>query len=293
MHTSSIDILYQPELKAPLLVTGFRGWSDALGVATGLVGYLIRKLNGKRFAQISPDHFFRYDQNRPTVEIVNGAICSYKPPEGVFYAVTSPNMQRDLIIFRGDEPTLAWDLFAATLLDLCEKLGVDTVVSVGGLFDQVLHTDRVISAIVSTPALQQHLKRFGVVPAGYTGPTAVHTVVQAAGAVRKLDCYSLWCHCPIYIQNARHFGYISDLGSLLSYLGNFSLDVGELEMGWQTMLEKIDQMVAGNSEIQDIVNKIQSSATVGLAGSSPPSFAKGGKIIDLKDFLPPRAPEPE
>lgn len=291
MHASVIDILYRPKLKAPILITGFRGWSDALGIATGLVGYLILKLRGKQFAQISPGRFFHYDQDRPTVEIVNGTITSYKSPGGSFYAVKSPDMQRDLIIFRGDEPTLAWDLFSDTILDLCDKLGVDTIISVGGLFDQILHTNRMISALVSTPALQQPLKRFGVVPTNYTGPAAIHTVIHAAGTSRKLDCYSLWCHCPIYIQNAIHYGYISDLGSLLSHLGNFSLDVGELELNWQKILEKIDQMVANNSELQEIVNKIQFSASAVPPGSITPPHPKSGKVIDLKDFLPPRAPE--
>ena len=291
MHGNTVDILYRPKLKAPILIAGFRGWSDVLGVSTGLLAYLIRKLNSDRFARLSTDHFFQYDRERPSVTIEHGTINNYRPSGGSFYAVTSPDLQRDLIIFRGDEPGLAWDLFARTVFDLCEDLGVDTAISIGGVFDQVLHTERLISSIVSNPALLQPIKRFGVVPTSYSGPAAIHTVLQETGTARKLDCYSFWCHCPIYIQNARHYGYISDLGNLIAQLGDFNLDVGELELSWQKMVERIDHMVAQNEDLQEIVRKIESSSAHVPAGAVTPASVTDSNVIDLKDFLPPPAPE--
>jgi len=45
MREEGIHIEALPELQKPILIAGFGGWGNALDIATGMVGYVIRKFD--------------------------------------------------------------------------------------------------------------------------------------------------------------------------------------------------------------------------------------------------------
>lgn len=288
MKGSTLNYDSLPRLDRPLLIAAFAGWGNALSVATDMAAYLVTALKAKKFAHIDPDMFYRYDETRPQVSILQGRLTGFSMPGGSLFAARTGMDQRDVVIFKGEEPSLSWNLFVQTLFSLCQKLKVDTIITLGSMFDQIRHTERVISGIASTDKLHDLLAKNSVAPISYQGPSAIHSIIQAQGPQNGYGCMSLWCHCPFYVQCAQHFGYLSKLGELLSSLGGFELNLDHLNRSWTKLKEQIADLIAGNPELQNMIKKMKEtgSSVPGPAMGKTPE--KGGKVVDLRGFLPSR-----
>ena len=287
MENQGIHIKELPELNQPLLIAGFDGWGNALDLSRAMASYLIRKLEAKYFAKINPDLFYRYDENRPIAKIKQGTIKNVSLPNGSFYAVRNAPDERDLVILKASEPSLSWLNFADELFSLCQKLGITTVITLGSMYDNVLHTDRIISGITSNEEILAKLKQWHVIPIDYHGPSAIHALIQSEGQKRGFQCISLWCHCPYYLQGATHFGLLSQLALLLSSVGEFKLDTEELETSWKELNRQIQGLVSKNPEFQSMINELRKAKVRGSWASLKESEKKGSNVISLKDFLKP------
>jgi len=287
MTSQGFQISELPELKTPLLIAGFGGWGNALDISRGMADYLIRKLEARQFASIDPDVFFRYDALRPEVDIKEGLMVRFDPPSGSIYVAHPDAGPNDLVLLEADEPNIQWNRFAKELFSLCKKLGVNTVITLGSMYDNVLHSDRIISGIASHEYTLFRLKQKGVVPVSYQGPGAVHSMLQFEGLKQGFQCISLWCHCPYYLQNTKHYGLLSHLAGVLSFIGEFELDTQDLETRWKTIESQIGEVIENSSELQTMIDNIRKAKVRGTWQDLKKS-TKGEKVIDLSDFLPPR-----
>ncbi len=281
MFEETIQIQQMPELIDPILVAGFDGWGNALDISRGMVDYLIRKMKAERFGKINPDLFYRFDENRPLVEIENGLLKSIFPPGGFFYATKKAHATRDLIILRATEPHLRWFHFVDAILSLCQMSGVKTIISLGSMYDNVLHTDTVISALASSEELLTKLKTQNVNTINYKGPSAIHSTIHSEAKKRGFECISLWCHCPYYLQGTTHFGLLSHLASLLSSWGGFELDTEDLDTTWKNLSKQIQEIIDKNPELQGMINDLRKAKVKG----SWDMARKHDKVIHLEDFL--------
>jgi proteasome assembly chaperone (PAC2) family protein len=284
MLKDNIDLKYLPELNEPLLIAGFEGWGNALDISRGMVQYMIDKMHAQAFARILPDPFYRFDENRPVVDIEDGILKKLTPPGGVFHVVTQGLAGRDLILLKASEPNLQWTRFAGGLLDLCERLGVRTLISLGSMYDNVLHTDMVISAVASSEELLARLKAAKAISVNYKGPSAIHSTLLNEAKARGVDSFSLWCHCPYYLQGTTHFGLLSHLGSFLSSWGGFQMDTEDLEKTWNELNKQIQGIIDRSPELQGMINDIRKAKLKG----SWDMVRKDDKVIHLEDFFKPK-----
>lgn len=288
MSEQGIQIKQLPQLKDPLLIAGFDGWGNALNVSNGMATYLIRRLQAQQFADLDPDTYYRYDDQRPQVSISGGMLKKLTPPGGSFYAAKTEEGQSDLVILKADEPNLRWFQLVNQLLWLCQKLGVGTIITLGSMYDNVLHSDRIVSGVASTEDMVSRLMKYHINPIAYQGPSAIHTIIHSEGIKAGIECISLWSHCPYYLQGTTHFGLLSHLGGLISELGNFRLDTKDLEDNWEKLKVQIDQLIEGNSELQTLIGKLRKEKVKGATTSLKGTLKSDDKIINLKDFLDPK-----
>jgi proteasome assembly chaperone (PAC2) family protein len=288
MNDQGIQIKQLPQLKNPLLIAGFDGWGNALNVSNGMATYLIRRMNAQQFAELDPDNFYRYDDQRPQVSIAGGIIKKFTPPGGSFHAAKTEDGQSDLVILKADEPNLRWFQLVEQLLSLCRKLGVGTIITLGSMYDNVLHSDRIVSGVASTEDLVSRLMTYHINPIAYQGPSAIHTIIHSEGTKAGIECISLWSHCPYYLQGTTHFGLLAHLAGLISELGNFRLDTRDLEENWEKLKIQIDQLIEGNSELQALIGKLRKEKVKGATTSLKGALKSDDKIINLKDFLDPK-----
>lgn len=287
MGNQGIDIKKLPKLEKPLLIAGFEGWGNALKISSGMAAYLIRKLNAEQFATLNPDRFYRYDEARPVVKIEEGILEQVTPPGGSFYASRTGPEQNDVVILKADEPSLKWYQFIDDMFLLSRELGVETIITLGSMYDNVLHTDRVISGIASTPELVAYLSERNINSISYQGPSAIHSIIQLEGPKNGFKCISLWSHCPFYLQGTTHFGILSQLGSVLAAMGGFELDTTDLEDSWKRLNEQIQELVKNNAEIQNIISELRKSKVRGSTADMRGSL-RDEKVINIEDFLDPK-----
>ena len=288
MSDHGIHIKELPKLKNPLLIAGFDGWGNALNISKGMVNYLIRRMKAKHFADLDPDTFYRYDDQRPQVSIVGGILKSFRSPGGSFYAAQTDAGQSDLVILKADEPNLRWFQLADQLFLICQKLGIRTVITLGSMYDNVLHTDRIVSGVASTKDVVSRLMESNINPIDYQGPSAIHTIIHSEGSKRGFECISLWSHCPYYLQGTTHFGLLSHMGRLIAELANFQIDTPDLEAKWRKLKEQINRLIDGNSELQSLISSLRKEKLKGTTTSLKGTLSSDKKIINLKDFLDPK-----
>jgi len=285
MTEKGIHIHHLPELESPLLIIGFDGWGNAMNISKGMAVYLTQKLKGQKFAEIDPDIFYRYDAARPMVQIELGRLQKLIMPSGIFYAVKTPPGERDLVILDADEPNLRWKFFKDEVLDFCDTLKIDMIISLGSMYDNVLHSDMVVSGIISHKDMIPKFAEKNINLIYYKGPTAIHSILQENISDRGINGISLWCHCPYYLQETVHFGLLAHLGRLLAFLGEFTLETTELEDSWTRMSQKIETMIEGKPEVQTVVNELKKAKARGVWEKKQASLKKDEKIINLKDFM--------
>ena len=284
MLSDAFQIEHLPDLKEPLLIAGFEGWGNALDVSRGMVEYLIGEMKARIFGKIDADLFYRFDENRPIVKIQDGLLKDLSPPAGRFYVAERFSAERALIFLKATEPTLRWFQFTDALVSLCKKMGVKTVFLLGSMYDNVLHTDTVVSASVTHKALLPRLIENNVTAVSYEGPGAIHSFIQKASKREGIQCISLWCHCPYYLQGTTHFGLLSHLGSLLASLGGFEFDSTGLEATWKTLTKEIQEIIDKSPELQGMINDLRKAKIKGTWDA----ISKGDKVIHLEDFIKPR-----
>jgi proteasome assembly chaperone (PAC2) family protein len=283
IHTDEL-----PNLKNPVLIAGFDGWGNALNISDGMAAYLIRQLNARQFADLDPDTFYRYDEQRPVVNIAEGRLESLTAPGGAFYAVGTDDEQSDLVILKADEPNLQWFKFVDQLFSLCRELAVSTIITLGSMYDNVLHTDRIISGVASTPQGLSRLSQRRINSISYRGPSAIHSIIQSEGTKRGFECISLWTHCPYYLQGTTHFGILSYLGRLVAEMVNFRLDTRELDSNWKTLEEQINKLIENNPELQSLISNLRKEKVKGSTAGLRGTVKSTEKIINLQDFLNPK-----
>jgi proteasome assembly chaperone (PAC2) family protein len=288
MNINGIQIHELPDLKNPLLIAGFDGWGNALKISSGMAAYLIRNFQAQRFAELDPDVFFRYDEKRPLVNIEDGMFKTLSPPGGTFYGAHTAPDGRDLVILKADEPNLRWFGFVEELFNLCSRLQIKTIITLGSMYDHVLHTDRILSAVASDADLSAMLKQKGVNSISYQGPSAIHSSIHSEALKRNIACMSLWCHCPYYLQGTTHFGILAHLGKMLATVGGFELSIEDLETSWQKLKVQIENLIENNAELQAMVNELRKAKVRGSAAQMKDTLKSDEKIINIQDFLQPK-----
>jgi proteasome assembly chaperone (PAC2) family protein len=285
MEHPGIRIDRLPPVESPVFIIGFDGWGNALQVATDTIGYLVDRLVAEPFGEVLPDPFYLFAQSRPEVTIENGVLRRLSAPGGRLHAVVGATGSTDLVLLKVDEPSLGWYRFTGELLSLYQQLHGRLLVTLGSMFDNVLHTDRLISGMAAGEPMRSRLLQEDVALISYSGPSAVHGVLQQEAARLGIDAISLWCHCPHYLQGTSHFGLQSTLGSLLARIGAFALDTDPLELQWLALNEKIQELIETKPELRAMINALRKEKVRGSLAGMKTAVGKDDKVINIKDFL--------
>jgi proteasome assembly chaperone (PAC2) family protein len=287
MEYETFHVEAMPTLTSPVFIIGFRGWGNALEVSAGMATYLVDTLMGVPAGRIDADRCYRYDENRPVVKIDAGRMTSLSAPGGRFYAIKTNPGENDLMIMIADEPHLNWHRFSRELVDWAQQTGSPAMITLGSMFDNVLHTDQMMSTVATGREFEGAFNRHRVMPINYHGPSAIHTLILDACRKQALTGASLWCHCPAYLQGIVHHGMMHALARLLMDMAGFSLTTDALENRWEALEVQIQALITANPKIEEIMDQIRRKKRDGARQNLGSSGSEHGNIINLKDFLEP------
>jgi predicted ATP-grasp superfamily ATP-dependent carboligase len=253
-HTTLIQ---QPTLRRPFLLAAFEGWNDAGVAASTALGFVADALGAETFARIDPEEFYDFQVTRPTVQLEDGVGRRINWPSTEFQAVRLADSPHDLILLRGHEPNMRWRAFTREILELCETLGVEMVITVGALLADVPHTRPVqVMGSTSDPTLTKELS---LPPSRYEGPTGILGVLADSALKAATPSVSFWAALPHYVQapNPRAaLALVDRLRGLLS----LPIDSSPLKEEAAAFEATMADIVSDDPELASFVERLEAQA---------------------------------
>ena len=253
-----------------MLVCAFAGWNDAAGAATAALRAAADALDAEVVARIDPEEFFDFQVNRPTISLSEGQTRRIDWPANDLLAAEAPGAERDLLLLNGTEPNLRWRTFSEGIASATERFDVDLVVTLGALIADVAHTLPVpITGLASDAELAE---RLDLTRSSYEGPTGIVGVFHDTLRERGVDSASLWAAIPHYVAAVPNPKAALALLRRLEGLTGVALEASDLEEESDRFDEQVDQAVAANPEIKELVESLEEQQTARLeSGEDLPS----------------------
>ncbi len=249
----------RPTLRRPVFLSAFRGWNDGGQAATLALGYLVRKWDALRFAEIDPELFMDFQAVRPHVALDGGVTRRIDWPENAFYSASIPGTDRDAVILLGVEPSYRWRTFTDLSVELARDLGADFAVSLGALLADVPHTRPApVTAAATDPSL---VEEHDLQLSRYEGPTGIVGVLHDACRRHLLPSVSLWAAVPHYVSMVPSPRGAKALCVRLAELLDIAIDTEELDEAETAYVRQVTEAVAADSETSAYVEELERRAT--------------------------------
>ena len=257
---SELRIAKQPELTSPLLIAAFRGWNDGGQGASLAGGYLARRWQAARFADIDPEGFYDFQATRPQVSLVDGVTRQIDWPDNAFYHARIPGLERDAVLMLGVEPNVRWRTFTTLVTGLAKDLGVELVITLGSLLADVPHTRP--APVTGSASDSELVERLGLQASRYEGPTGIVGVLHDACREAGLPSASLWAAVPHYVSLAPSPRAALALCERLAQVVGGEIDTGELEEASETYSQQVSDAVASDPETAAYVAELEQRSDV-------------------------------
>ena len=246
------------------MVIAFSGWNDAAEGASGAIEHLLAAWKEKDddvvpqlIADVDAEEFYDFQEHRPQVAIDDSSIRSITWPGTQVFGLVIPQMERDIVIVIGAEPSMRWKRFTSDLLDLADDLEVSLVITLGSLLSDSPHTRPI--TVTGTGAHPNIADRLGVSVSKYEGPTGILGILQDGCMRRGIDAISLWAAVPHYASNAPSpKASLALINSLEDFL-DISIPPGSLQIDSDEWEKSVDELAAEDSDVAEYVKALEQS----------------------------------
>lgn len=221
--TTSFDQLAQP--RRPLMVLALHGWFDVADVATTAVEQLFNNRIAITIAEIDPDPFYDFTQQRPSISFLQDPVA-ISWPRNDFRFMRLRHAEHDLVVLTGVEPHLRMATFAQAIVTVARALRCEAVITVGAGADAVPHTR--LARVVSSTTDARLAGALGLAPPRYEGITGLIGVLQEALAAHDIPGVSLRVGVPHYLTTMSHPYASFALAQHLSHVLGITIDTTSL-----------------------------------------------------------------
>ena len=243
-----------PRLDKPVLVVMLQGWIDAAGAANEAINAIEAQINPLPIATFDADVFIDFRARRPTMEIRDGRNSNIEWPSIDLYAGHDRN-GRDVLILTGFEPDSAWHRFASAVRELCVRLEVSMMVGLGAYPFPTPHT-RPSNLSCTTPSADL-LNKHAFVRTSVDVPAGMAAVLEQVLHDAGIPSISIWAQVPQYIPAMTYPAAAVALLDGLKDTAGLLFDRGSLQQEAVIQTERLDRLVAKNSEHQEMVQKLE------------------------------------
>lgn len=258
---------HRPQLRQPVMIVAFEGWSDAGDAASLAARYLAEAWSLRRFAGIDPEEFFDFTSTRPEVHFDAANQRRIDWPENMLLAGRIPGTSRDTIILRGVEPHLRWRAFGSTVIGIAHTLGVQMLLTLGALLADVPHTRPVpVAGAAYEPAIAS---RFGLPVSRYEGETGILGVLHDACARAGIPSVGLWASVPHYVHQVTSPKAALALVERAALMLGTAVDPVELRAAGEVYLQQVSERVADDVEAAAYVAQLEEAADRQAAEAPP------------------------
>ncbi len=268
-----IEIEDAPGLVEPIVIAAFEGWNDAADAASGVVDHLMNVWNARVLGAVDPEDFYDFQVNRPMVGVDAAGHRQLTWPSTQIAVASPPDLDRDVILIRGIEPSMRWRQFCTELLAACDELGGELVVTLGALLADTPHTRPIpVTGTATEPELVDRLK---LEQSTYEGPTGIVGVFQDACVQYDVPAVSYWAAVPHYVaQPPCPKATLALLGQLEELL-EVSIPVLELAEDARAWERGVDELAGEDEEVADYVRSLEETRdTADLPEASGEAIAR-------------------
>ena len=250
-----------------ILLIAFKGWSDAAEAATSATDTIISHYQAHKFASFEEEEFFAFARERPNIKnSKDGRIIEW-PNNDLFY-ISDAIEGTPLIILNGTEPHFKWKTFSNEVINLCQSMNVQSVVTLGALLDSIPHTRGVKTQITGQHEFMPDVfTQKKIDKSRYEGPTGITSVIIEDFKKIGIPSMSIWAHAPHYLQSSPN-PIVSE--ALLNELSNWlplNFDVKKLKRKSDKYLNALESAITQDSELKGYIEKLEKKYDSALSNS--------------------------
>ena len=239
-----------PDQPVERMVVAFRGWPDAGDAATATLNYLLSTFDARKFAEIDPEEFFNFAQERPRSTRSRDGKRSLQWPANEFYLWPGNEQSPPAVLYLGTEPHLRWRTFSSMVAELAQRCGVRSVVHIGALLDAVPHTRAIRFTGTSTNRqIQGSFDRGNVRSSNYQGPSGITLPMSESLAARGISYTSLWGHVSHYLHATPNFRVSLGLARYLSEMLSLPVDLAQLTHMADTFDREVAEVITDDEQL--------------------------------------------
>lgn len=269
------------------MVAAFEGWNDAGDAASAAVEHLSLAWDGVEFADFDPEHFYDFQVNRPTIDIVDGVARDFIWPTTRLIACPLPHAARDVLLVQGIEPSIKWRAYCRELIRIALDTDVSLIVTVGALLADVAHTTpiRITGSAHDGPTAE----RLGLADSTFHGPSGITGALQAASVSVGIPAVSLWAAVPHYVADSPSPKVTLALLRSLEEVIDIEVPVGPLPEQADEWVEQVSTLAAEDDEVSEYIKALQlrDDAEVAIEPMSGDTLAE-----EFQRYLRRRGPKP-
>ena len=200
----NLTFLSKPALHKPYMICGLNGSFDSGNVGTSGTDYFIKKFNAVKFAEMPASPYRVYqipgiDSLRPTFKMRDGLIVESRFPANEFYYATDTGSENDLILLRGDEPSLNWEAYAETVVNLARSFGAERLYVLCAILDMTPFTrEPIISCTCSNARVKQEMESYYVTFSNREGMASFGQMLVYTAGKKGLEAVNFTVRVPCY-----------------------------------------------------------------------------------------------
>lgn len=222
-------------------------------------------------AAFDSDALVDYRSRRPALTYADGAFTEYAEPRLLVRRLTdSSDPGRTFYLLTGPEPDTYWDAFTAAVLEVADRLGVDTIVTLLAIPMAIPHT---------RPAgMSQHASRPGLIEPSDAWMGTVQVPGHASGLLeyragqrhsageRAPDVIGLAAHVPHYLARSDHPITAQHLLRSTEQLTGLDLRTADFGPAIGTFESELAKEIEGNGEIGEVISALEQQYDTFLRG---------------------------
>ncbi len=274
-----LEWLNAPDLKAPFLIMGFRGWSDAGNVATDSLRHLNDFFQTETLAALDEEAFLHLTDDRPVATIEQGLIREMELCRSEVSGARNVEGAHDLVMFSGREPSINWSDYCNAVSEIIYRLKIQKLFTIGGVQDTVSHCAQPLVTVVgSTVEAVKEATALGpgIQPAKYHGPISIHSRLVGTAAQCGITAISLWAHVPAYLHKSPRA--VAAIIAILNKALGADCPIDVLIRKSLELDRKIKEALSKDPALRQYVETIEGKADQGPG-------IRTDNVIRLKDFL--------
>ena len=252
-----------------ILLLAFKGWSDAAEAATSATDTIINHYQAHKFASFEEEEFFAFARERPNIKnSKDGRIIEW-PNNDLFY-ISDAIEGTPLIILNGTEPHFKWKTFSREVINLCQSMNVQSVVTLGALLDSIPHTRGVKTQITGQHEFMPEVfTQKKIAKSRYEGPTGITSVIIEDFNKIGIPSMSIWAHAPHYLQSSPNPIVSEALLNELSKWLPLNFDSKKLKRKSAKYLNALESAITQDSELKGYIEKLEKKYDSALSNSGP------------------------